>query len=762
MTVVPAVASAVPTTFTVDTTGDAPKTAAGAVCETETGECTLRAAIEAANTTSLFDEILFDPAVFDGTAPASTITLASPLPPIIHAVEIDAGHCPTSYGVEGPCAEVVGLPASSTAPSVFTVSGQDVTIGDLAIEGGLNGILDTEHGVDFTAVGDWFGIELNRGLSGGSFKSGVVVEENNAIIGGETRGDYEEDRNVFGLSQIGVDVQGSSHTSVQGNYIGVDPTGSGPASLGVGVRIVDAEGSSSKAADDEVGGILTAGQAASLECDGPCNVIATEGGTDIDLTGEAAEPASGPTAIRGNYLGLVADGLSSVGENSSGVVADPGQFPCGGGPGDVTVGGAAPTESNYIDAGSFGIFAEGAENFRALGNSIGFLADGSPGESPIAFGIEVCAEGVTEPAQISSNDLLLGPGSFAGIVSEWGRAEISGNTIRGGQIGVLTGADSEGHGDLIKGNIVTVPELDGIQIQSQSNTVIGNTISGAGQAGIDLEEADFNRVGGDLAGEENGIEGSGVGAILVSGSEATRDEIRGNSGSGNAGSFIQLLEGEPGERPNAAVEPPIFATALQSSATGMAKPDSTVRIFSKASAEAGELASLLAVAKADSSGNWTAAYATVPVGTLVAATETSAEGATSEVSTPSAATADPVKPIEPEEHAAGGGGGGGSGGSSSSSGSSPTNPPISPKPPKAKINKHPAKSSKSTTAKFTFKATPAAGAKFQCKLDAGRWASCKSPKTYKHLKPRKHTFQVRATAGGLTGPAAKFKFTVKR
>jgi hypothetical protein len=191
---------------------------------------------------------------------------------------------------------------------------------------------------------------------------------------------------------------------------------------------------------------------------------------------------------------------------------------------------------------------------------------------------------------------------------------------------------------------------------------------------------------------------------------------------------------------------------MQSSATGTARPDSTVRIFSKASAEPGELASLLEVVHADATtGVWNATYATVPVGTLVAATETSTEGATSEVSEPSPATADPVKPTE--EHAAGGD-------SSSSSGAS-SNPPISPKPPKVKITKRPAKSSKSTTAQFKFKATPAAGAKFQCKLDNAKWASCRSPKTYKHLKRRKHIFQVRATASGVTGPATKFKFTVK-
>jgi hypothetical protein len=742
---IPAAAAA--RSINVDSIGD--QSGAGRCAESAPGgECTLRAAIEASNTDTTLDQIQFNGVLGDELEPQLA------LPAITEPVDVSGS--PEFNG--SYYAPKVGITAPSGA-AALTVEADDVIVEGLALGGGTAGIEVVGESTGLLALGNWLGLKSDTEANENTV-AGIVLRPGSdaAEIGSEEHEALR--RNVFGHDEVGVLIEGASETKVLGNYIGVGPEGSGPATLGVGVMIVDGPGA--PAEHNEVGGKLTEAEAASTICDGPCNVISTEGGTDIDLTGEAGEPASGPTAIRGNYLGLVADGLSSVGENSTGVEAapGPGHGSCGGGPGDVTVGGTAPTESNYIDAGGLGIFAEGAENFRALGNSIGFLADGSPGESPTAFGIEVCAEGVTEPAQISSNDLLLGPESFAGIVSEWGRAEISGNTIQGGGIGVLAGADSEGHGDLIKGNTVTAPEIDGIQIQSQSNTVIGNTISGAGGAGIDLEEADLNRVGGDLAGEENSIEGSGVGAILISGSATTRDEVRGNRGFGNAGPFIRLLEGEPGERPNGAVEPPTFATALQSSATGTAKPGSTVRIFSKASAEPGELASLLAVVEADSSGNWSTTYATVPVGTLVAATETSTEGATSEVSTSSAAAADPVKPIEPEEHAADGGGG--RAGSGVSSGSSSPSPPISPKPPKVKITKHPAKTSKSTIAAFKFKAIPAAGVKFQCKLDNAKWASCRSPKTYKHLKPRKHAFQVRAIASGLTSPAAKFNFTVRR
>ena len=86
--------------------------------------------------------------------------------------------------------------------------------------------------------------------------------------------------------------------------------------------------------------------------------------------------------------------------------------------------------------------------------------------------------------------------------------------------------------------------------------------------------------------------------------------------------------------------------------------------------------------------------------------------------------------------------------------------PPAPKAPKVKITSGPKKNSTATTAKFKFKAEPAAGAKFECKLDGAKWAKCTSPKTYKKLKVAKHTFRVRATARGLTGAAVLFKFTV--
>jgi glucose/arabinose dehydrogenase len=87
-------------------------------------------------------------------------------------------------------------------------------------------------------------------------------------------------------------------------------------------------------------------------------------------------------------------------------------------------------------------------------------------------------------------------------------------------------------------------------------------------------------------------------------------------------------------------------------------------------------------------------------------------------------------------------------------------PAGSPQAPNASITRQPPKRTSSTTAKLSFKAD-VAGASFRCKLDGKPAAACSSPKTYRKLKPGKHTFKVWATAGVLTDPTpAKSSWTV--
>ena len=70
-------------------------------------------------------------------------------------------------------------------------------------------------------------------------------------------------------------------------------------------------------------------------------------------------------------------------------------------------------------------------------------------------------------------------------------------------------------------------------------------------------------------------------------------------------------------------------------------------------------------------------------------------------------------------------------------------PPTDTTPPGTSISSGPANPTTSTSASFAFTATQS-GSTFECKLDAGAYATCTSPKSYSGLSVGSHTFSVRA------------------
>jgi Ca2+-binding RTX toxin-like protein len=81
--------------------------------------------------------------------------------------------------------------------------------------------------------------------------------------------------------------------------------------------------------------------------------------------------------------------------------------------------------------------------------------------------------------------------------------------------------------------------------------------------------------------------------------------------------------------------------------------------------------------------------------------------------------------------------------------------------PTAVIDSGPSGTTNDPTPTFNFHARDGASA-LQCRLDAGSFAPCVSPKTIAHLADGAHTFQVRARDGfGNIGPTASRSFTVK-
>src|SRR4051794_25844291 len=89
-------------------------------------------------------------------------------------------------------------------------------------------------------------------------------------------------------------------------------------------------------------------------------------------------------------------------------------------------------------------------------------------------------------------------------------------------------------------------------------------------------------------------------------------------------------------------------------------------------------------------------------------------------------------------------------------------PPADITPPETTLTSKPAAATTETSASFSFTASES-GSSFACKLDAGSWGSCSSPKSYSALAVGAHTFSVRASdaAGNVDATPAVGTWTVE-
>lgn len=739
---------AVAATYTVDSTLDeADSGGLNGVCLTAGGKCTLRAAIQESNASALtVDEIQFDGA-FNGQL-ADTVTLTNGvLPAITNPVSINAGSsCMTQAGQSGPCA---GLEASGLSYGLSVEDTNTVEVRGLAITGATTGIRVVNSSQAFVAHGNWLGLKLD-GSNGSGANTGIWLDpdSNGATIGGTEGGD----RNVFANSAAeGLDIEGADNAKVRGNYFGVKANGTTPAANGRDIEITDT--AAFAATGNEVGGTISG---FANPCDGVCNLIsgATTAGINLQGDGGNEKPATGPTTIHGNYFGLNAAGTATVANGNYGVFTAEA--------GEVTIGGPTSGDANYIAGGGAGIYYVNGEGFKVLNNFIGTGPVGTDVTSPSSTGIFISAEKNTTPALIFSNVIKMEGG--IGIESRFGGVEIRGkNLLLGAELGILTLANPVLAGaNLIEDNEIEESTANGIRIENDGNLVFGNSIKKSGGAGIRLQapalllSADGNKIGGNTEARENDIRESGGDAIEIDNTgefEPSQNEIARNRGEQNVGLFIDLI----GATTNGGIQPPTFATSIQSSASGSgAEPNATIRVFRKKTTSAGEIESTLGEATADGSGDWKVTYAgQIPVGSSVAATQTSMAGGTSELSSVATTGADPSN----------GGGDKGKGdkgkddqgkakGKDKGKGDSSKGGALQTTIGKARIT--------GTMAKFKFSASEQ-GAKFECKLDGKKFKPCKSPKTYKGLKPGKHVFKVRAVKGKSVDPTpAKRKFRVPK
>jgi hypothetical protein len=744
----PALASAA--TYTVNNTGDQGNEP-GQGCGVAEG-CSLRTAIELSNASTATSDVIAFSAAFDGQL-ADTIFTGPAFPAITDQVTVDGdvgavgGQCATAAGVSGPCVGVKGFDGLDVQADGVSIQGLAINDASIAI---------AVEGDEFEARNDWIGIDLEA-AEGGDATYGIFVAPNadKAKIGGAAA----VDRNVFAYNISALVLRGASEAQVLGNYFGVEPDGVTPAGNDrdlVVANKLELSPPNVAASNNQIGADVGADGLETAACDFGCNVFASESVNlaAIDLQGsglleEAA--ATGPTQIEGNYVGLDATGAPMA-------EAAPRAINVGSAD-TVTVGGVGAGQANQIHGGGVGVFAGNggvpAKDLVVEGNSIGRSLDGSTLLSRPGQGVFVSSEGLTvagDVTRIVENSI-----SSVGVAIEQHAtgAIIVGNEIVESGTGIHTTGSTEtsGIGNLIEENEIVDPNDEGILIENDFNEVFANEISSAGESGIVVKAfttifgslgSDENLIGGDEPGSENTIVDSDADAIEIRNLEGTFTEIARNLGKGNGGSFIDIGAVSPGTEPigpNGGIKPPTISTVAKTTASGVADEGALVRVFLKTSDDDGELGAFLGEGVADGSGQWTVAYAAVPGESLITATQTK-EGGTSELRDPKRTPADPVPPC--------------------TTNCGPPSPPPVPDTtkPKVTIKKSPKAKSTNTTAKFKF-VSDEAGSTFKCKLDKKAFANCKSPKTYKKLKPGKHVFKVKATdAAGNVSAVAKRKFTV--
>jgi CSLREA domain-containing protein len=337
--------------------------------------------------------------------------------------------------------------------------------------------LDVHEGNAVRIFGNYFGVEpdgvtpaANGGdaievvSTGGSGVTGTAIGTRVTFKSSETTPECDGGCNVIsGSAAHGIDLQGDGapevaavDTTVAGNYIGLDSTGSGSVpNVGAGVR-------AGKASSTAIGGASG----------GDVNRFA--GGSAAVIAGPAAPDLS----VSGNLIGLDALGESVVDPPTDGIVVDSATLP--------SPGVEARIVDNVIAMEDGVAIAQRGEGAWILGNEI--------------FGSQVgirTFESSVSHGNVVEGNVIEGPATN-GILLETGFNEIVGNEVLGaGAAGIrILGSPPFGVlGNLIGGNAFAdenfIADSAGAAIEISSLEATNNEVarnSGVGNAGpfIDL------------------------------------------------------------------------------------------------------------------------------------------------------------------------------------------------------------------------------------------------------------------------------------
>ena len=295
--------------FTVNSRGSLPDIAPGdGVCETSMTDCSLRAAIQEANASAGADEIRFN---IPGPAPFNiTLPLGFPdFPTIDQTTTIDGT---TQQGFKGtPIVQIDALSASAgNCIAIFGAAASNSVVRGLVINKHAAGAGIAIFGVsNVKAEGNYIGIDVTGTIARGN-GSGVAVNGGDGnIIGGTTAAA----RNVISANTgggVGITSSSQSLTTAKviGNYIGTNAAGT--AALGnLGGSGISVGGLVSNAPFNiQIGDVSVNSR----------NIISGNGADGVNISGFNIASASG-ISITSNFIGTDVTGNIDLGNSEDGV-----------------------------------------------------------------------------------------------------------------------------------------------------------------------------------------------------------------------------------------------------------------------------------------------------------------------------------------------------------------------------------------------------------------------------------------------------------
>jgi len=334
---------------------------------------------------------------------------------------------------------------------------------------------------------------------------GVTFSGTGNIIGGPDPGSKNL---ISGNLYAAISSTSSQSTLIQGNWIGVDSSGSVALRNGNGI---DLNGS-----NNTIGGTTPNAR----------NLISGNSNYGIVVSGGTGE------LIQGNFIGSDITGSVPLGNTSAGIViASPTT--------NITIGGPSPGAGNLISAnGGTGTFDGGVRlggsNCLLQGNLVGTDISGSKPMGNNGFGISIGCDNATIGGTLTGQRNVISGNRGDGVSYIGNHGLIQGNII-GTDISGTIPIGNEGYGiygvatiggtTSGAGNLISANGLDGIvggrMIQGN---LIGTDITGSyslGNSGNGIRTGGITTVGGTEQAARNLISGNHAAGILLDGMHCT-------------------------------------------------------------------------------------------------------------------------------------------------------------------------------------------------------------------------------------------------